>query len=295
MAERPAQAAGVLRLLSWNINRLDSAWQRLADDGALDVALLQEAAPPPAGLPFDVTPRRDATWRTAGWATRTARTAIAWRPDRVQLRPRRTSPVGEADVGDVPVSREGTLTVADLDLGDEVITVVSAYAFWESPSDGSRWIYADASAHRLVSDLSSLVSTERRHRVIVCGDFNLLHGYGEDGSPYWRGRYDTLFNRMAALGLPFVGPQAPNGRRAQPWPAELPRDSNNVPTFRSARQSVEGATRQLDFVFASKSLLPRLRVRALNEVDEWGPSDHCAVSIELDVAPPVASRDAASP
>jgi hypothetical protein len=38
------------------------------------------------------------------------------------------------------------------------------------------------------------------------------------GSALFRGR-------MAALGFKFVGPQAPNGRRAEPWPKELPRAS----------------------------------------------------------------------
>lgn len=44
---------------------------------------------------------------------------------------------------------------------------------------------------------------------------------------------------------------------------------------------VESATRQLDFVFASSSLLPRVHVRAMNEREEWGPSDHCRVLIEV--------------
>jgi hypothetical protein len=43
-----------------------------------------------------------------------------------------------------------------------------------------------------------------------------------------------------------------------------------------------GATRQLDLVFASHALADRLSVRALNtDHDEWGPSDHCRVVIDL--------------
>ena len=84
---------------------------------------------------------------------------------------------------------------------------------------------------------------------------------------------------MDALGLAFVGPQAPNGRQAGPWPGELPPDSKNVPTYHSTRQTPETATRQLDFVFASKSLASSVTVRALNEPDRWGPSDHCVVEI----------------
>lgn len=84
---------------------------------------------------------------------------------------------------------------------------------------------------------------------------------------------------MDALGLTFVGPQAPNGRQVNSWPAELPPDSKNVTIYRSTRQTPETATRQLDFVFASKTLAPLVEARALNEPDLWGPSDHCVVEI----------------
>jgi hypothetical protein len=91
-----------------------------------------------------------------------------------------------------------------------------------------------------------------------------------------------VFDRAEAMGLRFVGPQAPYGRQANPWPAELPEDSLNVPTYHTSRQGPMGATRQLDFVFASHVLAERLSVRALNgDPEEWGPSDHCRVAIEL--------------
>lgn len=89
---------------------------------------------------------------------------------------------------------------------------------------------------------------------------------------------------MVALGFKFVGPQAPSGRQAEPWPDELPRTSNNVPTYYACGQDPATCTRQLDFVFASESLAERLRVRAFNDPDpdKWGPSDH--YRIEIDVA-----------
>ena len=93
--------------------------------------------------------------------------------------------------------------------------------------------------------------------------------------------YATVFDRAEAMGLVCVGPQAPNGRQAQPWPSELPSDSVNVPTYHANRQTPRTATRQLDFVFASASLAEQVRVRALNEAAHWGPSDHCRVEIEV--------------
>jgi len=95
------------------------------------------------------------------------------------------------------------------------------------------------------------VASQRGHEILVAGDLNILHGHGEHGSDYGRPRYQTVFERMAAIGLPFVGPQHPNGELCAPWPAELPRDSKNVPTFRTAKADPSSATRQLDFVFAS--------------------------------------------
>lgn len=91
----------------------------------------------------------------------------------------------------------------------------------------------------------------------------------------------TVFDRMEAIGLRFVGPQSPNGMQADPWPAELPADSKNVPTFRTHRGDPSTATRQLDFVFASESIADRVQTVALNRPEEWGPSDHCRIRIEV--------------
>lgn len=157
-------------------------------------------------------------------------------------------------------------------------TAVSVYAAWER--SGGR-VYADGSAHRILSDLSGLID-RRNHRLIVAGDWNILRGYGEYGSPYWKRRYDSVFDRAEALGLQFVGPQAPHGRQADPWPDELPRDSLCVPTFHHNRQKSSTATRQLDFVFASRNVAGRIDVRALNSPELWGPSDHCRVMIDID-------------
>lgn len=42
------------------------------------------------------------------------------------------------------------------------------------------------------------------------------------------------------------------------------------------------ASRQLDFVFASEAIAERVRVRAKNDVADWGPSDHCRVFIQVE-------------
>ena len=58
-------------------------------------------------------------------------------------------------------------------------------------------------------------------------------------------------------------------------------DSKNVPTYHTIRQSPATAKRQLDFVFASRDLADSIHVRALNEPDQWGPSDHCIIEVEV--------------
>ena len=137
------------------------------------------------------------------------------------------------------------------------------------------------SVHRVISDLSVFIGQEKGHRILAAGDLNILYGYGEKENAYWASRYATVFNRIEALGLKFVGPQAPAGRCADPWPKELPPDSKNVPTFYHSQQTPASATRQLDFAFASISLAPHVQVAALNAPEQWGPSDHCRIEITI--------------
>ena len=54
-----------------------------------------------------------------------------------------------------------------------------------------------------------------------------------------------------------------------------------MPTYFHSRQTPETATRQLDFVFASDWIADRVTAVALNAVQEWGPSDHCRVRIDV--------------
>ncbi len=273
----------MLKLVSWNIAHRPDAWRYLLKSDA-DVALLQEAAEPPD----DVEQKcglDSAPWQTGGAGlTRPWRTAIARLSDRIKLEWIESKSIDSAGIGDLAVSRTGTLSAAIMTSSSiDPVTVVSMYASWENPhvSTASSWIYADASVHRLISDLSTFIGQQDGHRIIAAGDLNILHGYGEYGNRYWAARYETVFARMSALGLLFVGPQTPGGRPADPWPDELPESSKNVPTFHTNRQTPTAATRQLDFVFASEGLAEHVKVSALNEPDNWGPSDHCQVEIEI--------------
>lgn len=273
----------MLKILCWNINRSSDAWKAVLDSEH-DIALLQEAAPPEShGLHAEVNPGE---WRTAGALNRQWRTAIVKLSDDVEVEWLATTPIHEAGRGDFAVSRAGTLSAARVTKeGMEPVVLISCYAPWENhhTSESSGEIYSDASAHRLISDLSCFVSTATRHRIIAAGDFNVLYGYGEGGSPYWKARFSSVFERFKSLGFVLSGPQFPHGRQASPWPKELPQGSMNVPTYYTSKQSPLGATRQLDFVFASRGISDKLTVTARNTADQWGPSDHCCIDITLDL------------
>ena len=275
-----------LKLLSWNMNQKVDNWQTALDSG-VDVAMLQEAKSPPVELAgqFMVQEEVEPTVSSMHWR---AIVAGLTNNDKYEFIPIKTQPLDGNDPESLMVSRQGTLDAAVIRIKEtgEEITVVSLYSTWMNPikQTGSSWIFADGSAHRLVSDLSGLIGQQNRHKIIAAGDLNILYGYGENNSPYWGKRYDTVFDRMVALGMRFVGPQAPDGgRQAEPWPVELPEDSLNVPTFYTNRQTPATASRQLDFVFASESIADRISVKALNSVEEWGPSDHCQIMIEMAV------------
>jgi len=222
----------VVRLVSWNVARRD-LWADLNGLGA-DLALLQEVRAPLAGQALEVYPDVSGDWTTAATVPLRFRTAVARLSVRVGVVPRPTFGHDVATAaGSWIVSRQGTVAAADVTRDGHVLfTAVSAYAPWEMAASRG---YADASAHRILSDLSALMG--RRHRLVVAGDWNILRGYGEYGDAWFAKRYATVFERAEALGLRIMGPEYPSGRQADPWPEELPLDSLCVPTFHHAQQT----------------------------------------------------------
>ena len=143
--------------------------------------------------------------------------------------------------------------------------------------------YADASAHRIISDLSAFIGSKDpgTHRILAAGDLNMVRGSTDDGPAALLARDRGVFDRMEALGLEFVGPQHPAGRQAQPTPQGLPSDTRNVPTYHKTHQSPATAQEQPDYAFASRGFHKSVKVRAMNSVEKWGASDHCRLLIEV--------------
>ena len=190
---------------------------------------------------------------------------------------------------EIAVSNDGILAAAKvIPIGDdgEPFIAVSMYARWfePRPTDRARaWIQSDAAAHHIISDLTTFVpyydANAPQHRILAAGDLNMDFDFGR-GTAEFALRANTVMDRMSALGLAYMGPQHPNGRRADPTPEHLPEDTRNVVTYYPG-ETPETARLQLDHVFASRGFHESIRTHAMNDVDEWGSSDHCRILIEV--------------
>ena len=297
-------------VVSWNIAKRVEPWRELMRMDA-DVALLQEAVLPPedvTGLGDAAPPHTESAgtletgpreswdshswnsdwWHGRGWNALYDRWPMVVRlSDRVEVEWfRQISPVWGSEPDEIEVSGIGTITAARVTAKDrsiEPFIAVSMYARWlgPHPSAVGDWIYPDASAHRIISDLSTFIGYYDRpseHRILAAGDLNMAF----NSTSQFDHRAQTVLDRFQALGLDYLGPQYPAGRRADPIPAHLNEESLDVPTYYHVPTNTPaGAYVQLDHVFASRGFHESISVRALNEVNEWGPSDHCRVLVNV--------------
>lgn len=293
----------MIKIVCWNINRSIEAYPKLQEMDA-DVALLQEVGPGAAdemkgalggNAHWDAHP----DWnKSHGWP------AVLKLSDRVEVewfRPiclmATEEAMDEIAVSDLPtlaaalITPKGKTTI-------EPFIVVSMYARWyrphplareapviKKPGTGVICEFADASAHRIISDLSGFIAhtNPANHRIIAAGDLNTIYGAVEGSELETPIRAQTIFDRMNAIGMEFVGPQWPDAaRQADPPSVDVPTDTRNVPTYYTNRQTPETAKNQLDYVFASRGFHESVRVHAMNKTsDEWGPSDHCRIVIDV--------------
>ena len=130
-------------------------------------------------------------------------------------------PIAQAGTNEFAVSIPGTVAAARITPPEgDPLFVVSLYAQWRRPLQTRP---EAAGSQQTAPRIGSLRIFRRRSSAgrgaiasLLQGDLNILHGYGDYGSPYWAARYRTVFDRMEALGLPFAGPRHPNGRQANP-------------------------------------------------------------------------------
>ncbi len=292
----------MVKIVCWNINRNADACTELRKMDA-DVALLQEVGKGAARRMADILGEAE-TW---DWDLSDVWPAVVRLSDRVKVdvfRP--VAPEEDADItrNAIAVSDRRTVAAArvtPLRTG-RAFLVFSVYARWLTRHPGAYHstsgkggrpfrIYSDGSAHRIISDLSAFIghTNPLAHRMVVAGDLNTFYGAKENNRLEKPARAQTIFDRMQALGLDFVGPQWPDAdRQADPVPQGLPKDTRNVPTWLSPQQRRrmrdEGilSGNQLDYVFASRDFGDKIRVHASNNAEGFGPSDHCRIRIELE-------------
>lgn len=300
MTEASPEDRRATKVVSWNIGRRHEPWRQLVDMDA-DVALVQEAASPPADVAGRVDTGPEEHWNSHLWNSDWYRERPEQPYDRwpmvVKLSDRvdiewfkQVGPTKEVRDDEIAVSGIGTIAAARItprDSDTPPFIVFSMYARWirPHPSTRSTWSvgFPDGSAHRIISDLSAFIGNVRpeTHRILAAGDLNTIYGATDDNRLALPARDRTVTDRMDALGLEFLGPRYPAGRQASPFPQGLPPDTRNVPTYHTNRQTPETAQNQLDYAFASRGFHQTVNVRAINSVEEWGASDHCRLLIEV--------------
>ena len=288
----------MIRFVCWNMGFKQASWRVLAGMDA-DVALVQEPCRTPADVAGQVDNGPDEHWDATNWNSEywkgrfprlNDRVAKVVRlSDRVRLEWfRQVGPISTVKDNEIAVSGIGTIAAArvvPLQDGLPPLIAVSMYARWflPHPTTGSKWSvgYSDGSAHRILSDLSAFMGNAdpATHRILAAGDLNIVDG-SQTGNPQdLEERNQGVFSRIDALGLALV---RLGGRQAEPRPAYLPPDTRNVPTYyTTGERRPQNATKQLDYVFASKGFHRGVSARALNGLGEWGPSDHCRLAIDV--------------
>lgn len=247
------------KVVSWNIDKRHEPWRQLVNMDA-DVALLQEAGSVPSDVVDMVDTGPVEHWDSHVWNSRWFEGQFSslydrWPmvvrlSDRVKIEWfRQVSTISEVQDDEVAVSGIGTVAAARVIPEDAPpFIAVSMYARWirPHPSTRSSWSvgYPDGSAHRIISDLSAFVGNTdpSTHRILAAGDLNMVYGTRDSSAQALTARERTVNDRRDALGLEFMGPQYPDGRRASPTPKVLPEDTRNGPApvglrFRIARLS----------------------------------------------------------
>jgi endonuclease/exonuclease/phosphatase family metal-dependent hydrolase len=273
-----------LTVCSWNMRQNPDAWVRLRQIGeerGVQVALLQEAVPPPTeGWQTHPVWDEVEAWRVTAHSDvrRAFASAIAVVDPGVGMSPVTPQPLNQVAYTDFPISHPGQFAVADLTLPTgESITAISLYGIWDRDD---RDLYAEATLHRAISDLTSVLQNRVNTPIVLAGDLNVYRDWhhATRGSE-WASRYDTIFNRLAAYDLPLLGPL---GEAPLPGCPCSRAQCDHVRTY-AHNMNPNNVPYQLDYVFASPAL--RLVECVVLEDDHaWKYSDHLPVLATFEVA-----------
>jgi Endonuclease/Exonuclease/phosphatase family len=292
-----------MRLISWNMNQRTGSWRLLSElmrEYDVGAAMVQEAVAPPNGIEqtlkvFSDPSLGDTPWRTPvpTGTTRTFASAVAVRSD-VPAEAWVPMPLGSAAYGAPAISHPGQWVAVGTGDVDDRTWIVSLYGLWDTMPDSGD-IFAEATLHRAISDLTWLLQARSTRRVVIAGDLNIWLGYGHKK---WEPRYRTVFDRLAAYGLEVAGPYRMTEEPLAGCPCKAGAGCKHVRTYRHMHRA-DSTPYQNDYVFVRGGRVTRCE--ALDEERCWATSDHCPIFVELDddlLSPNLATRhrrSAASP
>jgi endonuclease/exonuclease/phosphatase family metal-dependent hydrolase len=277
-----------MRIVSWNLNRASwsqrrrcltaeeqqrRAWTELAALGA-DVALIQEAVPPPGNLerpPVATLPAGAVAedWRSRPGPRRWWCSAIAsWGPvlERLPEPPDLSEPLTE--------SHKGAYRIGRVPWGDGHLVLVSAYALWDYSwlEAGQKPIYSETTMHRILSDITPIIDVEHSNlSVLVAGDFNASTQF----PPPYRAQYRLVLSRLECLGLQNISVSAAGEELVDCPCADVP--CRHVRTLEGKKPY------QDDYVYASRDVAAATRLVAVERTPGMeAVSDHLPVVVEIE-------------
>jgi len=261
-----------MNIATWNLSHAvkrgrasrAAAWAHLAALGA-DVALVQEAGLPLAGVQGSICCQSASDWTTA----------VVTHGPRLSNLPQPIRPSWNRKLSfRIPdVARPGTLALAAIEVGDgKPIVAISLYGMLR---------YADQSVLRAVCDLIPLFDTPLAKRAIIGGDFNV---HTQAGSRSELRRAGPVLAVLASLGVRNLVEVAREKGILEE--GMLPhqrnclcgdRECSHVRTHRHG-QAAPDAMPNNDYLFATDEMARALTsLRVLNGDDDpcWRHSDHC--------------------
>ena len=265
-----------LRIATWNMDH----WKRMRDDPSgqsqrdawaylqglsVDVALVQEAAPPPFVDPATwlvrshPVPDRPDEWFMHPRYRRWGSAVVVLNPT-LEFEPIEAAPLnGDRYLKELWISHPGSWSGIRLTRADQPpISLISAYGVWDIATADKKSSYYQTTVHRILSDLTPLLDSEAGARTVLAGDLNV----GTQSAPAnaeerdsWRPLSKALFDRFAAYGLvECIGASvaADRGPLADCACGPAP-DCRHVQTFRYNNR-IDGGPWQNDYVFAGSAL-----------------------------------------
>lgn len=252
------------------------AWDFLRERIRPDVALVQEARPTGefAGVVFregGICDDRSGKAKDLVWGSAVVSFGPSLRGIEHAQGPFRREPN--------PILRTypGAVAVAEVE-SDEPLVVVSAYGLIDRG-------YADATVHRVLSDLTPLIDERRARGMVIAGDLNVTTQWSAKHRSFLKGRHAEclardrdLFGRFAALGFHNL---VMRGEEEGPLPGCDCSEGIACRHVQTQRHERSVFPWQNDYVFVTSDLLDRNpALTVFDDESVWELSGHCPIAIE---------------